>query len=65
MAEETRPAFNHQFPQELRERLDAYVAAENKRIAPAKLPMRAVINEALDEYLTRRGYRMQETERVA
>lgn len=65
MAEETSKAFNHQFPAELRDRLDAYVAAETKRIAPGKLPMRAVINEALDEYLTRRGYKAPETQEAA
>lgn len=65
MDKELQLRFTHEFTPEVRARLDAYVADENARLAPATLALRAVINAALDEYLTRRGYRMQETERVA
>lgn len=54
MAEEVQLRFTHEFTPEIRARLDAYVAAENERIAPASLSRRSIINDALREYLDRR-----------
>lgn len=55
MADNMQLAFNHRFTPELRERLDAYVQAENERIAPAELSLRSVINEAVREWLEKRA----------
>ena len=54
MADNIQLLFQHRFTPELRERLDAYLEAENERIAPAELSMRSVINEAVREWLDKR-----------
>lgn len=53
MGDNTQVFFQHRFTPELRRRLDGYIAQKNERIAPAELSMRAVINEAVQEWLDR------------
>lgn len=44
-------------PSELRERIDRFVARENERIAPARLPINSLLVTAIAEYLDRRESR--------
>lgn len=39
----------------VREMLERYIAARNARIAPAKLTITGVVNEAIREYVENRG----------
>ena len=53
--EPTSLRFMHEFPRDLRDRADAYVAGFNEAHAPAKLTLRALINAAVAEYLDARA----------
>ena len=57
MGDNTQVLFQHRFTPELRRRLDGFIARENERIAPAELSMRAVVNEAVEEWLNKRQRR--------
>ncbi len=56
---------SHEFPPDLRERLDEYIAAENRRIAPAKLAIRSVVNAAVREFLDKRAAQAAKPRRAA
>ena len=51
---DTPSGFLHKFAPGLRERLDAYIEGENQRNAPARLTIRAAINEAIRYWLDAR-----------
>lgn len=60
MADNIQLLFLHRFTPELRERLDAYIEGENQRNAPARLTIRAALNEAVRYWLDARQARDSE-----